>query len=122
MLLVANVTLTLPATPTTLTITKNDGVTNETNYVTQNLAAYTYSAASATFQVSPGSFHLTTIDQLTRQINVDPTGKVSAVDSYHMTNNGILTITSFVFGLPSKATNIVVKDEFGRALTTSTST
>ena len=117
----ANVTLTLPATPTTLTITRNDGVTNETNYVTQNLAAYTYSAASATFQISPGSLHLATIDQLTRQINVDPTGKVSSVDSYHMTNNGILTITSFVFGLPSKATSIVVRDEFGRALTTSTS-
>ncbi|MGD0451030.1 MAG: hypothetical protein ABSA79_08280 [Candidatus Bathyarchaeia archaeon] len=117
----ANVTLTLPATSGNLTITKNDGVTNETNYITQNLAAYTYSAATATFQVSPGDFHLTTIDQLTRQINVDPSGKVSAVDSYHMTNNGVLAISSFVFGLPSKATSIVVKDEFGRALATTTS-
>ena len=38
-----------------------------------------------------------------------------------MTNNGILAITSFVFSLPNKATNIVVRDEFGRTLTTSTS-
>ena len=41
----ANVTLTLPATSGNLTITKNDGAVNETNYVTQNLAAYTYSAS-----------------------------------------------------------------------------
>jgi len=116
----ANVTLTLPATAGNLTITKNDGAINVTNYITQNLAAYTYSPAVATFQVSPGSLYLTTIDQLTRQISVDPAGKVSAIDSYHMTNNGILAITSFVFGLPNKATNIVVKDEFGRALATST--
>ena len=117
----ANVTLTLPATFGNLTITKNDGVTNETNYNTQNLAAFTYSVASATFQVSPGSFHLTTIDELTRQISVDPAGKVSAVDSYHMTNNGVLAISSFVFGLPNKATSIVVKGELGKALATSTS-
>ncbi len=117
----ANVTLSLPATSGNLTITKNDGVTNETNYITQNLAAYTYSVATATFEVSPGSMYLTTIDQLSRQISVDPAGKVSAVDSYHMTNNGVLAIASFVFGLPSKATNIVVKDEFGRGLATTTS-
>jgi hypothetical protein len=116
-----NVTLTFPATPTNLTITKNDGAVSVTNYVTQNLAAYTYSAASAVFKVSPGSLHLTTIDQLTRQISVDPTGKVSSVDSYHMKNNGVLTITSFVFGLPNKASSIVAKDEFGRALATTTS-
>ena len=117
----ANVTLTLPVTPMNLTITKDDGVVSETNYITQNLAAYTYSVASAAFQISPGSMHLTTIDQLSRQISVDPTGKVSAVDSYHMTNNGILTSTSFVFDLPSKATSLVVKDEFGRTLATKTS-
>lgn len=117
----ANVTLILPTTSGNLTIIKNDGVTNETNYTSLNLAAYTYSVASASFQVSPGSFHLTTIDQLTRQINVDPTGKVSAVDSYHITNNGILAISSFVFDLPSKATSVIVRDEFDRSLSTTTS-
>jgi hypothetical protein len=38
-----------------------------------------------------------------------------------MTNNGVLADTSFVFGLPNKATSVVVKDEFGRSLSTSTS-
>jgi hypothetical protein len=116
-----NVTITFPTIASNLTITKNDGVTNETTYNTQNLAAYTYSAASAKFQISLGGFHLTTINQVSRQINIDPTGKLSSVDSYHLTNDGILTSTSFVFGLPNKATNVVVKDEFGRALSTSTS-
>ncbi len=116
----ANVTITLPSTPTAITITKADGTISATNYVTQNLAAYTYSIGSAAFQVQ-GTLDLTTIDQLNRQITLDPTGKVSISDNYHMIDNAISPMGSFVLDVPNNATNLVVKDGFGRTLQTTTS-
>ncbi|MGD0070591.1 MAG: hypothetical protein ABSB71_03410 [Candidatus Bathyarchaeia archaeon] len=116
-----NVTITLPSTPTSITITKSDGEVDTDNYVTQNLAAYTYSTGSAAFQIPTGTLQLTSISQLNRQITIDPTGKVTTSDSYHITNNSTSTMTCFVLNLPTTASNIVVKDEFGRVLTTATS-
>jgi predicted nucleic acid-binding Zn-ribbon protein len=117
-----NVTVTFPSSPTSIVITKSDGQVNGDNYVTQTLAAYTYSIGSAVVKISTGTLQLTNIDNLNRQINIDPTGKVSASDNYHLTNNATTTMTSFILNLPNTASNIVVKDEFGRSLTASTST
>ncbi len=117
-----NVTITLPSVPTTIVVTKNDGEVDSNNYITQNVAAYTYSVGSAVAKISAGTLQLTNIDNLNRQITLDPTGKVSASDSYHLTNNATTTMTSFILNLPITASNIVVKDEFGKILTTSTST
>ncbi len=116
-----NVTITFPSAPSSITITKSDGEVDTDNYVTQNLAAYTYSIGSAAFQIPTGTLQLTSISQLNRQITIDPTGKVTSSDSYHITNNSTSTMTSFVLNLPTTASNIVVKDEFGRVLTTATS-
>ncbi len=115
-----NVTLTLPAIPTAITIAKNDGTVSGTSYTAQNLAAYTYSVGSAAFQISQGAIELTTIDNLNRQITLDPTGKVSVSDSYHMTDNATSPMSSFALDVPNTATNIVIKDGFGRTLSTQT--
>jgi hypothetical protein len=117
----ANVTITLPNTPTSITITKSDGKVSADNYVTPNLAAYTYSVGSAAFKISTGALQLTDISQLNRKITIDPTGKVTSSDTYYITDNSTSTMTSFVFNFPINASNIIIKDEFGRALTTSTS-
>jgi hypothetical protein len=116
-----NVTITFPSAPSSITVTKSDGEVDTDNYVTQNLAAYTYSIGSVAFQIPTGTLQLTSISQLNRQIPIDPTGKVTSSDSYHITNNSTSTMTSFVLNLPTTASNIVVKDEFGRVLTTATS-
>jgi hypothetical protein len=116
-----NVTITFPSAPSSITVTKSDGEVDTDNYVTQNLAAYTYSIGSAAFQIPTGTLQLTSISQLNRQIPIDPTGKVTSSDSYHITNNSTSTMTSFVLNLQTTASNIVVKDEFGRVLTTTTS-
>ena len=118
---ICNVTITLPSTPASITITKNDGVVNSENYVAQNLPAYTYSPASAAIQIYNGTIQLTDISQLNRQITIDPTGKVTASDSYTIINNSTLAMTAFILDLPNNAANIVVKDETGTVLTTSTS-
>ena len=113
-----NVTVTLPSTPSAITITKDDGNIDGDHYITQNVPAYTYSVATAAITIQNGTLELTTLSQLNRQIDIDPTGKVSVSDVYHMTNNSPITLTSFVFDLPTDATNIIIKDEFGRELTT----
>lgn len=116
-----NVTITFPSSPSSITVTKSDGEVNSDNYVTQNLAAYTYSVGSAAFLIQTGTLQLTGISQLNRQITIDPSGKVTSSDSYHITNNSTSTMTCFVLNLPNTASNIVVKDEFGRTLTTAIS-
>ena len=116
---ICNVTISLPTTPTSITITKNDGVVSSGNYVAQNLPAYTYSPASAAIQIN-GTIQLTDISQLNRQITIDPTGKVTSSDSYTIINNSTLALTAFILDLPNNAANIVVKAETGTVLTTST--
>ncbi|MGD0407274.1 MAG: hypothetical protein ABSB10_11570, partial [Candidatus Bathyarchaeia archaeon] len=116
-----NVTITFPSAPSSITVTKSDGEVDTDNYVTQNLAAYTYSVGSVAFQIPTGTLQLSSISQLNRQITIDPTGKVTSSDSYHITNNSTSTMTSFVLNLQTTALNIVVKDAFGRVLTTATS-
>ena len=112
------VSLSFPSSPLSLSITKEDGNTNNANYVRNNLPAYTYSVASAEFQVPTGTLQLTTISSLNRQITIDPNGKVSATDSYRITGNSSTSISSYVISLPVEATNVVVSDQFGGELPT----
>ncbi len=118
---VCNVTIVLPSTPQGITITKNDGTVTSENYIAQNLAAYTYSPASAAIQIYNGSIQQANINQLNRQITIDPAGKVTSSDSYTIINNSTLAMTSFILDLPGNAANLVVKDETGTVLGTSTS-
>lgn len=108
-----NVTITFPSSPTSITITKDDGNVNDAVYIKTNLAAYTYAPATATFQEPTGTLQLTTISSLNRQITIDPTGKVTASDNYRIINNSTTLLNSFVITLPREATNVVVKDQFG---------
>src|SRR5208283_1316351 len=113
-----NVTVTFPYTPPSITITKSDGQVDGNFYATQNLPAYTYEIASASFQLPTGTLQLADISLLNRQIAIDPTGKVTASDKYYITNNATSTMTAFIFGAPPNASNIVIQDELSRTLTT----
>src|SRR5665647_666699 len=113
-----NVTITFPSAPTTITVTKNDGIINNAVYTKTNLPAYTYAPASASFQVPSGTLQLTTISILNRQITIDPTGTVNVADSYRITSNSTTTLKAFVVSLPFDASNVVLKDTFGKALAT----
>jgi hypothetical protein len=108
-----NVTISFPSTPTSLTVTKDDGTINDAVYTKTNLPAYTYAPATATFQIPAGTLQLITISSLNRQINIGPTGKVTASDSYRIINNSTSLMDSFVMSLPPDATGVVVNDQFG---------
>jgi hypothetical protein len=116
-----DVTISFPSTPTSLTITKDDGETSDANYVKTNLLAYTYSQGIANFQVPVGTLQSLTITSLDRQITIDPSGLVTAIDSYRLINN-FTSMNSFVIGLPLDATNVDVKDDVGRTLQTAIGT
>ena len=113
-----NVTISFPSVPTTLTVTKDDGVVNDAVYTKTNLPAYTYSVGAASFQLPTGTLQLTTVSSLNRQITIDPTGKVTVADSYRIISNSTTTLKSFVATLPSDASNVAIRDEFGRAAAT----
>jgi len=117
-----DVSLTFPSTPGAITITKSDGIVSSESYALQNLPAYTYSDASAAVEIYNGTMQLAEISQLNRQITIDPSGKVTSSDSYTIIGDSNFTfaMTNFVLDLPNNAANIVVKDETGTVLTTST--
>ncbi|MCW4008762.1 MAG: hypothetical protein NWF09_08775 [Candidatus Bathyarchaeota archaeon] len=114
-----NVTLILPEDVQNITITKNDGEVQTTSFIKENLAAFTYSPATATFPLSKGSIQIISVKQLTRQVEINAIGEITVSDKYRITNNSTTSISSLNVGLPLAASNVAVKDEFGRTLTTS---
>jgi hypothetical protein len=113
-----NATLTLPSDATVSGIDKPDGVVNASSFETQNLAAFTYSPATATISASSGSIQEVDIQALNRQINVSPSGAITSTDTYKIANNSTGSIATFLINLPLNATNLVARDQFGRVLTT----
>lgn len=117
-----NVTLILPDTVQNITITKNDGEVQTTSFLKDNLEAFSYSPATATFSIGTDSLQIINVKQLTRQVEVNAVGEMTVSDRYHITNNSTISLSSLRVGLPPAASNVVVKDEFGRTLATSIQT
>ncbi len=113
-----SVTITLPETPSGITVTKDDGEVTTTSFVKGNLPAFSYSPATASFTLSAGSLRIITMKELNRQITINPVGAVTASDNYRITNNAPSSINSLQVTLPLEASNIVVRNEFGKILTT----
>jgi hypothetical protein len=115
-----NVSIILPETPTAISVIKSDGEVDTSNYVRNNLPAFTYSPATATFAVHVGSIQLIDMKQLNRQVTLGPAGELASTDTYRFTNKGSGSIGFVEIGFPINASNIVARDEFGRILTTET--
>ncbi len=113
-----DVEIILPETPKILTVTKDNEETNTNNFFKSNLPAFTYSPASATFSITGGNLQIITTKELKRQITINPSGDIKAYDSYRLTNKSPSSLGSLRIGLPLEASNLVVRDEFGRILTT----
>jgi len=112
-----HVNIILPETPTTITVTKEDGDASTTTFVRQNLPAFTYSPATATFSLSSGNLQIINVKELNRQITISPASDIVVLDSYRITNNSPDTLSYLEIALPLEASNIIAKDEFGRTLT-----
>jgi hypothetical protein len=111
-----NVTLVVPGGATHVTIVKDDGTVTTTNFVKDNLAAFTYSPANASF-VPADSIQIIDIRKLDRIITVSPVGDIAFSDTYRIVSKSQVSLGSLEISLPSTASNIVGRDEFGRVLT-----
>jgi hypothetical protein len=111
-----NVTLVVPSGATDVTVTKNDGTVATATFIKNNLAAFTYSPATAAF-LPGGSLNIIGITKLDRKITISPAGDVASSDSYRIVNNSPSSLGSIEISLPFAASNIVSRDEFGRTLT-----
>jgi hypothetical protein len=108
----------LPAslTPTNITINKSDGQVNKTTYRVSSLAALTNIPAEAELSLTPGSLQLSQVATLNREVTISPAGVLTAIDTYKIINNSPEAMSTFQLGIPLYASNIVVKDSFGSAL------
>jgi len=115
-----DVTLVLPDFASGITLVKNDGPIYTTNFIKQNLAAFTSSPANVTFSMPTGILQLFSVTYLNRVITLSPAGDVMASDSYRIVNNGNDSLVAFDVDVPLEAdvSNIVGKDELGRTLAT----
>ena len=117
-----SVTITLPEEPPIINVAKADGNVSTTNFVKNNLPAFTYSPALAEFSLSSGSLRIINLKELNRQITISPAGDIAASDTYRITNNSPINLDSVKISLPADAADVVTRDEFGRILTTETLT
>jgi hypothetical protein len=113
-----HVNIVFPETPTTITVTKEDGEVSTNSFVRQNLPAFTYSPALADFSLPTGSLQIINVKELNRRIIINPTGEIAAFDRYRIINNSPSSLSYLEIGLPLEASGVVVRDEFGRILTT----
>ena len=111
-----NVNLALPTGTSIVGIDKSDGAVNSTTYQKNNLPAFTYSPALATFSSASGYIQEVDIPTLNRQININPSGAITCTDTYKIINNSTSSISSFIINLPRNASNVVGKDQFSRGL------
>jgi hypothetical protein len=111
-----NVTLTLPSESTIAGIDKPDGPVNATEYTKTNLSAFTYAPATARFSATSGYIQKVDIPSLKRQINISPSGAITGTDTYKIVNNSTIGMSTFIVNLPINASNVIARDQFGRAL------
>jgi hypothetical protein len=111
-----NVTLVVPGGALSMTVFKADGTVDTANFVKENLAAFTYAPALASFMPNT-AVQMLDMKRLDRLITISPLGDIVASDSYKIFNNSPDNLTSVAISLPNAAQNIVGKDELGRALT-----
>jgi hypothetical protein len=116
-----DVNLICPTTPTSITISKDDGNAASTRYIVKNLPAYTYATAEATLKFSPGTIQKATLQRLDRVITVTATGGVTATDSIQLINNASSALTAFIVSLPSDATGLDVRDASDTSISYNTS-
>lgn len=113
-----SVTISPPSEVTTITISKSDGEVNSTSYSKDNLPAFTNIPGVAAFSAPVEILQSTDISSLNRKLTIDAAGTLSCSDNYRLTNTATTsTMSSFLLSLPSNANNVVVKDEFGRVVT-----
>lgn len=110
------VIMVFPEDASNVTIEKNDGLVDNSVFVKENLPAFTYSPANATFLLAGEKLQIINIKELNREVKIDALGEIEVSDSYHIVNNSTISITSLQLALPPSASNLSARDQLGRTL------
>ena len=110
------VVIVLPEDATNVTIEKDDGTVNNSIYVKENLPAFTYSLANATFSLAAERLQIIDLEELNREVRIDALGIVEVSDSYRIRNNSTISLAGLRLALPTDASNLSARDQLGRTL------
>lgn len=110
------VVMVLPEDATNVTIEKDDGTVNNSIYVKENLPAFTYSLANATFSLAAERLQIIDLKELNREVRIDALGIVEVSDSYRIQNNSTISLAGLRLALPTDASNLSARDQLGRTL------
>lgn len=116
-----DVNIICPTTPSSISISKDDGNAATTRYIAKDLPPYTYATAEATLKFPVGTIQKATLQRLDRVITVAATGAVTATDTIQLINNASAALTAFVVSLPSDATGLDVRESSGTSLSADSS-
>jgi hypothetical protein len=111
-----NVTLVLPETVSGISVATPDGNVSATNIIKENLLAFSYSPAVATFNLPAGEVQQMDVKSLNRLVTIFPAGEIRVSDSFRITNNSSNVIALLKLDLPRNAADVSGKDELGRTL------
>lgn len=90
------------------------GTIDAFNYSRDDLDEFTYQQANVTFMLTAEEIQLFKVEKFTREVSIGGMGEIRVSDSYFITNQSPKQITSIAVVLPPNASNLAVKDDFGR--------
>ena len=111
-----SVVIVLPEDAKDVIVAKDDGTVNASTYLKQNLPAFTYSPANATFSLTGDEIQLFDIKELRREVRINGIGEIEGSDSYHIKSKMHKEINSIEIILPLNASNPTAQDQFGRKI------
>jgi len=111
-----SVEIVLPEGAMDVTVTKDGEVVQALTFKKENLGAFTYSPANATFSLTGDKLQLFDIKELRREVRVNGLGEVEGSDSYYLTSKAPTTISTIEIILPPNASNPSAQDQFGRRM------
>lgn len=87
-----------------------NGTISSFNYTAQNLNAFTYNESQVGWMDQGLNIQIVQIQQLTRTVSIDPFGKVSFSDTYHILDSSSQIYSFIDIDLPVGASNVAAFD------------
>ncbi|MBC7130118.1 hypothetical protein H5T51_02715 [Candidatus Bathyarchaeota archaeon] len=107
--LLCNATVVLPSNAKYV-----NGTVEALKYSKTDLEAFTCAPGNLTFAYTGDEIQLFTVKELRREISIGGTGMIRVSDTYRITNLSPKRISAVLVTVPTKAFDVVARDEFGR--------
>jgi hypothetical protein len=113
---ICNVSLVLPEGAENVIVKSEDKTVNASSYYKENLPAFTYLPATATFSLADDKMQLVDITAMEREIRIIGLEEIECLDSYYIKSRALEEISFIDIVLPHNASNPTAHDQFGRKI------